>query len=210
MAESGDGARQKRRARYQAIFEPWPLALAGAAIALAFLFQPSLPCRVAMLLLFVASATASGKRVSPIATILVSAGIVAANLLVPTGRVLARVGPLAITQIALREGIEKAVTFEGLIYLSKATILPGLRIPGRFGAIVGSAFVYYDRIVEYKGKLRPASLVADADELMLRVWEEPPVRSPEGGRRPRGPAAGWAILAVATASAYAALIAARL
>jgi hypothetical protein len=197
-------ARGGRRARYEALFAPGPLAAAGAAISLAFLFQPSLAARGAMLALFMTAALASGKRVSIPATLLVSAGIVAANLLVPVGRVIARIGPLRITETALLEGIEKAVTFEGLVYISKSSILPSLRIPGRFGSIVASAFLYYDRILEYKGRLRPASLIADADELMLRVWEGSPAgKAPEA--RVARPIAGALALGLAVAAAYAAL-----
>jgi len=197
-------ARGARRARYEALFAPWALACAGAAVSIAFLLQPSLALRAAMLVLFMTVARAAGKRVSPIATVLVSLGIVAANLLMPVGKVLARIGPLAITETALHGGVAKALTFEGLIYISKASILPALRLPGRFGSIVASAFVYYDRIIEYRGKLRPATLIADADELMLRVWEEPPARPVPEARGAR-PVSGALILAAAVAASYAAL-----
>jgi hypothetical protein len=126
-----------------------------------------------MFICFFAAAWLSGKKVSPLATVLVSAGIVAANLLVPVGRLIAQLGPFRITETALLDGIGKALVFEGLIYISKACILPALRMPGRFGSLVAAAFVYYDRIVEYKGSLRPATIVEDADRLMLKIWEEP-------------------------------------
>jgi hypothetical protein len=165
--------RLARRERWESFFSPGSLAAAGAAVSLAFLFQRSLPVRAAMFLAFLCVVRMSGKRVSFLTTILVSAGIVAANLLVPVGRVIVSLGPVRITETALLDGIDKALVFEGLVYISKASILPGLRLPGRFGSLVASSFVYYDRIVEYKGNIRPASLVEDADRLMLKVWEEP-------------------------------------
>ena len=165
--------RTARRERYEAFFDPRFLASAGLATSLAFLFQPSLVVRAIMFALFFIAAVASGKRVSPLATLLVGLGIVAANLLVPVGKVLYHLGPMAVTQFALLDGLGKAVTFEGLIHISKASIPPTLRLPGRFGSIVASAFVYYDRIVEYRGNLRPSSLMTDVDALMLKVWEEP-------------------------------------
>ena len=88
----------------------------------------------------------------------------------PSGKVLGTLLGMKITQGALIEGIEKALTFEGLMMLSKASIAPGLKLPGRLGRIVAAAFVYYDRIVEYKGRIKAASLSRDADDLMLRVW----------------------------------------
>jgi hypothetical protein len=188
-----------RRESWEGFFAPWALALAGAAISIAFLFQRSLSVRAVMFACFLAVAWLSGKKVSLLATALVSAGIVAANLLVPVGKVVAYLGPMRITETALVDGIGKALIFEGLIYVSKACVLPGLRIPGRFGSLVAASFVYYDRIVEYKGKVRPAHLVEDADALMLELWDEAlgtglmsepktataalsaPVRAPVGG-----------------------------
>jgi hypothetical protein len=164
--------RLARRERWEALFPPWALALSGAALSVAYLFQHSLIARVSMFACFLGAAWLSGKKISPIATIITSAGIVAANLLVPVGRVMTRLGPFAITEGALLEGIQKALVFEGLLYVSKASILSSLRLPGRFGALVAASFVYYDRIVEYKGRVKPATLIEDADRLMLELWEE--------------------------------------
>jgi hypothetical protein len=60
--------------------------------------------------------------------------------------------------------------------------MPSLKLPGRFGALVASSFVYYDRIVEYKGAVRPAHLIEDADALMLALWDEALGAPPETDR----------------------------
>jgi hypothetical protein len=200
--------RAKRRERWESLFAPSALAAAGAAISAAYLFQRSIEVRALMFSFFLAAAWLSGKKVSPLATIVVSAGIVAANLLVPVGRVLAVLGPLRLTETALLDGIGKALVFEGLVYVSKATILPGLRLPGRFGALVASAFVYYDRIVEYKGSVRPATLIADADRLMLRVWDAPSTDPSAKARRGQGLVPSLALVAFVLA-AYALLLVGR-
>jgi hypothetical protein len=199
-------ARRALRAdRYDGLFEPGAQAAAGALASLAFLFQPRLDLKLALCLLFLFIASASGKKVSLPAALLVSLGIVAANLLQPVGRVLWRLGPLVITETALAEGIEKAATFEGLVFISKASIRPGLRVPGRFGSIVAAAFVYYDRIVEYKGRIRARSFVADVDALMLSLSAsgEAPAAAAEAPRDK--PLAGRALLAAALLVAFAAL-----
>jgi hypothetical protein len=190
--------RALRRVRWEALFSPWALAAAGAAISAAYLFQRSIAVRALMFLCFLGAAWLSGKKLSLIATVVVSAGITAANLLVPVGRVIAVLGPLKLTETALLDGMGKALVFEGLVHISKAIILPGLRLPGRFGSLVASAFVYYDRIVEYKGSIRPATLIADADRLMLKIWDEPPAETAPKPSRAPGPAAlalGAAVLA---------------
>jgi len=143
--------RLTRRDRYEARMEPWISALLGVAIAALFLAQKDIGAKVIYLLLFIFWTWASGKRFSLVSTVLVTLGIVAANLLIPSGRVLIKIGPLAVTQLALIEGFSKALTFEGLMYLSKAAIMPSLQLPGKFGALIAQAFQYYDRIIEYQG-----------------------------------------------------------
>ena len=167
-----DARRVARSDAWESRFSPWTLAAAGAAVSIAFLFQRSISLRAIMFACFLGAAWLSGKKISIPATVFVSLGIVAANLLVPVGKVLCRLGPLVITQGALEDGIGKALVFEGLIYISKASILPSLKLPGRFGALVASSFVYYDRIVEYKGSVRPAHIIEDTDALMLELWDE--------------------------------------
>jgi hypothetical protein len=203
-----------RRERWAKLFPPWAAAAAGAAISAAFLFQRSPGVRAGMFILFFAAARFAGKRVSPLAVLFVSASIVAANLLVPVGRVIAQIGPLKVTETALVDGIGKALVFEGLICISKASIMPGLRLPGRFGELVAAAFVYYDRIVEYKGSVRPATLIADVDRLMLSMWDESKSAEPRAAIDSAGEAAkaqsahggmrpgAAALLAVAVLASY--------
>ncbi len=208
-------ARAERKLRFAALFSPWAAASAGAVMAIVFLFEQSLPVKTGFFLFFIIAVYLSGKRFSPATTLIVSAGIILTNLLVPSGKVIARLGPLTITQFALTEGIIKALTFEGLMLLSKATIMQNLRLPGRLGGIVGAAFRYYDRIIEYKGKVRASTLSADADALMIRVWDDE--SSAAGGaarpENPAGPLPARAktgnfilVLAASTAAAVAILL----
>lgn len=171
--------RFERRHRYEDMFEPWVGALLGAAIAIFFLLQRDIVTKILYLTVFILWAWFAGKRFSLLSTLIVSAGIVAANLLIPSGRVLAKIGPLAITQYALIEGLSKALTFEGLMYLSKAAIMPGLRFPGSFGRIIAQAFEYYDRIIEYQGKVHAKTLISDIDKLLQVIWATTMV--PPGG-----------------------------
>ena len=199
-------SRARRRTRWEEAFPPWALACAGAAISVAFLFQRDLPIKALMFLCFLGAALVSGKKISLIATILVSAGIVAANLLVPVGKVIAVLGPMKITQTALLDGLGKALAFEGLIHISKASILPGVRLPGRFGELVAQAFVYYDRIVEYKGRIKAASLIEDVDALMLELWDSPSGAPAKPGPRKKVRPAALAALGAAVAISFALLL----
>jgi uncharacterized membrane protein len=166
--------RAERRSRWEAAVPPGPSAIVGILSSLAFLFPIPLPAKAALFALFVAAAWLAGKRISWTATLLTSAGIVAANLLVPVGKVIASIGPLKVTEAALLDGIDKALVFEGLLYASKAFVRRGLRLRGRLGRVLASAFESYDMIVEYKGRMRPSTLIGDADALALEIWGEGP------------------------------------
>ena len=168
--------RRARREKWEAAIPPGTSAIVGAAASLAFLLPVPLAVRAALFALFAAAAWLAGKRVSWIAALLTSAGIVAANLLVPVGKVVASLGPLKVTEAALLDGIDKALVFEGLIFASKAFIRPGLRLRGRLGSTLASAFETFDLIVEHRGRLRPSTLIEDADELALRAWRNRPER----------------------------------
>jgi len=169
-----DSARATRRAarrqRYEAMLAPNIAASLGVALAIVFLIQQNILVKAIFLCVFILWTWFAGKRFSLVSTFMVIAGIVLANLLIPSGKVLWKIGPLSITHVALIEGISKALTFEGLMYLSKATILPELHFPGKFGAIIAQAFRYYDRIIEYRGKIHAKTVVRDIDSLMQRVW----------------------------------------
>lgn len=191
-------ARDARRSRFEQIFEPWQIAAAGLVVAVLFILEKNLAVKLGLLIFFIAAAYLAGKPFSLWTTLAVSAGIITANLLVPSGKVLFQIGPLAITQFALTDGIAKAITFEGLMFLSKASIMRGLRIPGTLGNIVSSSFLYYDRIIEYKGKIHASSLSADVDGMMFAVWEKEtgasasPTDSPDSSDSIPAPRAGEA------------------
>lgn len=181
--------RALRRQHFETHFNPLTTALAGMALAIIFLFENNLAVKTGMFILFMGAVILAGKRFSFVMMLSVSAGIVAANLLVPSGKVLWSLGPLVITQYALTEGLTKALTFEGLMLISKASIMQGLKLPGRIGGIIGESFLYYDRIIEYKGRIRAASLSSDADAMMTAVWESEALGGNETASA-RGPESG--------------------
>jgi len=179
--------------------------MTGVALSAILLFQPSLAGRIAMLVVAAAASWLSGRRLSPLTTIVVLASIVGANLLVPLGRRLVTWGPLVVTEIALSEGLRKAVTFEALMFISKACLGPNLRLPGRFGAFFAEALRGYDRILEHKGSVHLATFMKDIDEILNSVYHD---QNTSDGNRGVASGAPWSaartsdgILAVAIVSA---------
>jgi len=158
-----------RRERGLSLFAGGELFVAGLLAMPSFLFDPSLPFRAAQFFLFWFFVWAVGRKNSAIATLSVAAGIVAFNLIVPYGRVLFALGAFRVTEGSLLGGIEKAVTVEGLIMLSKATIRSDLRLPGSFGALIGDSFRYFDRILEKKGHIDRKDITGSIDRLLLEL-----------------------------------------
>ena len=158
-----------RRERGLSLFAGGELFVAGLLAMPSFLFDPSLPFRAAQFFLFWFFVWAVGRKNSAIATLSVAAGIVAFNLIVPYGRVLFALGAFRVTEGSLLGGIEKAVTVEGLIMLSKATIRSDLRLPGSFGALIGDSFRYFDRILEKKGNIDRKDITGSIDRLLLEL-----------------------------------------
>ncbi|OHD24682.1 MAG: hypothetical protein A2Y38_07430 [Spirochaetes bacterium GWB1_59_5] len=164
--------RPERRERWESTFDPARLALAGVALSMTLLFQPSFAGRAAMLAGAALAAWLSGRRLSPLTTLLVMAGIVGANLLVPVGRKIATIGPLAVTELALRDGLHKAITFEALMFISKACLGSGLRLPGKFGAFFAEALRGYDRILEQKSSVKLNGFLTRIDNILVSVYDD--------------------------------------
>jgi hypothetical protein len=97
------------------------------------------------------------------------AGIVFFNLLSPYGKILAVFGPFRVTQGGLVTGLRKAVTLEGLVMLSKASIRDGLSLPGFPGALLGESFRLLEKISLRKGLITRKHFIEGLDELLLEL-----------------------------------------
>jgi len=133
----------------------------------ALLFNPVVMFRGFQFLFFWFLAWLSGKKTNPLLTFLVMLGIVIFNLIIPYGQVLFSIGVFKITSGALLTGINRAVTLEGLIMLSRFTIRQDLKIPGLFGELIGESFRILAVIMNQKHHITRKNLIADIDRLML-------------------------------------------
>jgi heptaprenyl diphosphate synthase len=169
-------------------------------------FNPSPWMRGVQMLLYWMLLVLSGKKNNALITISVIAGIVFFNLLTPYGEVLYQIGVFKITKGALLAGLNRAFTLEALILLSRLTIRPGLRLPGRLGALVSDSLALLPRLQQVHIK----TLVRDLDTLLCQMSttketaDTPPAPRPE----PTQPAAhtntrGWVLAAGAVAASWA-------
>jgi heptaprenyl diphosphate synthase len=164
-----DRFRSSRRQVYEDTFSARALCLAGFLIMPALLFNPNTLFRVFQFLFFWFLAWLSGKKNNPLSTLLVILGIVIFNIIIPYGQVLFSIGVFKITSGALMTGIQRAVTLEGLIMLSRFTIRQDLKIPGLFGELIGESFRIFAVIMDAGQHITSKNLIADIDRLMLEL-----------------------------------------
>jgi heptaprenyl diphosphate synthase len=164
--------RRKRQHMYEGLFSARALCITGLLIMPALLFNPFVLFRVLQFFFFWFLAWLSGKKNNPLITLLIIAGITAFNLIVPYGRVLYAIGVFKITSGALMTGIQRAVTLEGLIMLSRFSIRRDLKIPGSFGELIGESFRLFALILDRKQRISRKNVIGDIDALMLELSGE--------------------------------------
>jgi hypothetical protein len=161
---------------FQREVSPSVMFAAGLLLAPALLLQRSLEIKAVQLLLLFALAWRSDPariaRSAPSALLFLVLTVLV-NLVTPLGRVLVRIGPLAVTEEALRAGLAKALTLVALIYLSRFFIRRSLVLPGAPGRYVGRTFQYLNRLLELRSQIRLRHLVADLDRAFEEVYRRP-------------------------------------
>jgi heptaprenyl diphosphate synthase len=207
----GEAFRLKRRELCERIFGSRDLCLAGILMTPALVFNPNPYLRFLQFLFFLALVWFAGKKNNILATGAVILGIVAFNLLAPYGRVLCSFGVFRITEGALRGGIQRAATLEGLIMLSRFAIRRDLRLPGSFGGLVGESFRILAFIQERRNTVSRKNFIAGIDALLLELSETgEPFDGASGEPSRRGSsAAGRIMLAAAVLVSWAVLLGGR-
>jgi heptaprenyl diphosphate synthase len=196
LDQSGKVRRLRRQERWNRLFRSEDLFAAGLCIMLIFLFTSSLVFKTLQFLFFWFLLWFSGKKNRPHITLLLMAGIVFCNLLVPYGKILAEFGPLKISQGALLAGLRRALTLEGMVMLSGAFVRTGLRLPGVPGALLGESFRLFALLRERKRAISRNHFIEGIDELMLELDQdaaEAPIGdsfSPPGGKAESGAGPG--------------------
>jgi heptaprenyl diphosphate synthase len=161
--------RLNRSQRWNTSFRADELFFAGLLMALIFLFGRSMSARIVQFLFFCLLAWLSGKKNNILITSLIMVGIVFFNLLAPYGKILAVIGPLRITEGSLLMGLEKALTLEGLVMLSRACIKSDLRLPGSVGSLLGESLRILELMRERKSIISHGHVIGGIDTLMLEM-----------------------------------------
>jgi heptaprenyl diphosphate synthase len=162
----------KRQEIYAGVFGTKALFITGLVIMPALLFNPSTEFRALQFLFFWFLTWLSRKKINPFPVIFVIFGIVVFNLIVPYGRILFSVGMFRITEGALITGINRAVTFEGLVMLSKVSIRSDIKLPGAFGELLSESLRIFSFLVSRKHHITAKNFIEDIDNLMMELSHE--------------------------------------
>jgi len=159
-------ARASRPDRLAGLLGPSARFLWGTLLLLVFLPQRALGPKIAEVALYGLLGLAAGKRINWAYFAFLTLSIAAFNLLSPWGRVLAAVGPLRITEGALIAGLSKGITVTGLVFISLFAVSPELRLPGRFGLLLGRSFYYFERLSAERRRIRRSHIWEDIDAIL--------------------------------------------
>jgi len=179
---------------YDNIFSAKALFFSGLVIMPAFLFNPSTEYRFLQFLFFWFLLLLTGKKTRPFLTLITILFIMTFNLIIPYGQVLFAAGPVRITSGALKSGLHRAVTFMGLIMLSKASIRQDLRIPGAFGELLGESLRLFSFLISKKYRIKMKNPINAIDTVLMELNDEDLSEIMEEPQRTKP--AGYIILAL--------------
>ncbi|MDR2659103.1 MAG: Gx transporter family protein [Spirochaetaceae bacterium] len=148
---------------------PAILFFSGIFMSVLMLLSPTLSFRLTLFFIFLIAAMLAGKAGNILFMFVFFFVIVFFNALIPYGRVIFKIGAFTLTEGALEQGIDKAAALEGLVMLSRLTISPRLRLPGKAGALLGEAFLLLPRLYDKKTTIHAKTFISDIDKVLLEL-----------------------------------------
>jgi heptaprenyl diphosphate synthase len=202
------GPTLRRRAFFSAQITSGTLFLAGFLAMPAFLINGSLLSKTLQFFLLWLFVWVVGKRNSLWMTLSISMGIVLFNLMIPYGRLLWHWGPFEITQGALLGGIQKAITVEGLVLLSKTFIRSDLELPGTFGRRIGESFRIFELMMEGDDRFEWKNPISSLDRILIKFSQEALQKgiTTDNPTRKKTTAWGYMALGIAVGSLWGTLL----
>lgn len=146
------------------------LAVTGILTVPSFLLQRNLFFQIMQVASFLVLTGAMGKRIRLLPPVIMFISITVLNLFTPIGKVIFSFAGITITLGAVRLGMMKALTLIGLIYLSRGTVRPDLKLPGKFGGIITRTFYYFDQIHETWNKIPKQPIISRLDNLIDEIY----------------------------------------
>ncbi|MDR1317759.1 MAG: Gx transporter family protein, partial [Spirochaetales bacterium] len=161
--------------------------LCGLVSVFPFIYTGPLAAKALLAVLYMALAGFSGRKIRILPNAVLLLTVTALHCLRPFGKVIFMLGSWPLTEGALETGLLRSLTLIGLVYLSRLTVRPQLRFPGRAGGIFSAMLRDFERITGCGLRIRRKDFWADLDRLFAAVYESGAPGS--GGNPPAGAAA---------------------
>jgi hypothetical protein len=120
----------------------------GIAILPAYLFVNNFKAQLIMISGIIILNILTGRKIKIVSNILLTAGIIVANIYPPAGKMYFSIGPFYITHDALFSGLKKAMFLIGTVYISRFSVRAGINFPGSAGKLVYQIFFYFEKLTE--------------------------------------------------------------
>jgi len=139
---------------------------AGMAMLAALLFSDSPGIQGALTAVAAALVLLDSSRIRLLPVIGMAGSIILFNLFAPFGKVLWSPFYLPITEGALLSGVKKALTVEGMIFISRWMLKPGFSLPGKAGRLVTQAFDILGHLTGGVKKIDRKNMIGSIDDIM--------------------------------------------
>lgn len=183
------------------LFSSSDLFFSGLICIPALMFSDNLYFKAFLFVYFYLFAQFQGKRNSFLMTLFISTSIIFFNVLVPYGKVIFQLGSFKVTQGALLSGLEKAITLEALIMLSKTSIRSDLQLPGSFGSLIAESFQIFEELLAQNKQFDWKNPIESIDTMLIELSEKTITKSEKHSipNNKKERAAGRSILILQTA-----------
>ena len=149
---------------------PQTFFFTGLAIMPAFLFTENTQIRLVFVILIITLNLISGRNFRLFPNIVLTAGVILANLYPPGGRIYFSLGPFYFTQEAVMLGIKKSLLLIGSVYISRFSVRRELIFPGKTGALLYRTFFYFEKFTELRLDVK-SDIIMQIDSRLIEIEE---------------------------------------
>jgi hypothetical protein len=152
------------------MMDPNLLFFAGILSIPPFLLIESIWLKLGLLLFYYCLSLFNKKHIRITYFLILSFFIVFFELMIPAGKILLEIGPVRLTDMALRRGVFKAATLVGLVFISLSTIRKDIRIPGGAGILFGKTFYYFEQLLQSKNRVKGKRFIESIDRILFSIY----------------------------------------
>ncbi|MDX9802221.1 MAG: hypothetical protein RBT69_12895 [Spirochaetia bacterium] len=140
----------------------------GLSVMVPFLFTENIAIRFLFTAFIIIMNLFSGRNFRLLPNLILTAGVILANIYPFGGRVIFTIGPLFITQEALISGIEKSLLLIGSVYISRFAVRKQLVFPGKTGLLLYKTFYYFEKFTEMKLNVK-SDIIGQIDTRLIEI-----------------------------------------